>query len=164
MVLTYSSANRDPRVERPLSAGSNSFRQFIEAHETAVFTFCFRMLGRTETAEAVAETAFLDICPCFPTISLVDVLAAAANRCREQLRCSEPMRETAVNDIQYLFNQLPIPEREVMALRYGCQLNFTEIAAILNSSGESVRNTLRQGRWRTANLEQARLAGQNVSI
>jgi len=100
------------------------------------------MLGSDRTAESVAEKAFLDICPCFPAVSLVDVLSAAAVRCREQLRYSGLLRETAVNDIQHLFNQLPVPEREVMALRYGCKLNFTEIAAILNSSGEAVRNTL----------------------
>ncbi len=138
-----------------------SFQQFVRAYETAVFTFCYRMLGSSRTAEAVAETAFLDTCPRFPAVSLVDVLAAAVARCREQGRYGGYLAETAVTDIQHLFNQLPVAEREVMALRYGCQLNFAEIAAILNSSGESVRNMLRQGRWRTANLEQARLANQN---
>jgi DNA-directed RNA polymerase specialized sigma24 family protein len=138
-----------------------SFQQFVKVHETAVFTFCYRMLGNNRTAESVAETAFLDTCPCFPAVSLVDVLAAAVVRCREQLRYSGLLRETAVTDIQHLFNQLPVPEREVMALRYGCQLNFAEIAAILKTSGEVVRNMLRQGRWRTANLEQARLSNQN---
>ena len=138
-----------------------SFQQFVKAYETAVFTFCYRMLGNNGIAESAAEKAFLDICPRFPAVSQVDVLTTAAVRCREQLRYSGLLRETAVTDIQHLFNQLPVPEREVMALRYGCKLNFTEIAAILNSSGESVRNMLRQGRWRTANLEQARLAKQN---
>jgi len=134
-----------------------SFQQFVKVHETAVFTFCYRMLGSCRTAESVAETAFLDTCPRFPAVSLVDVLAAAASRCREQLPCSGSLRETAVNDIQHLFNQLPVPEREVMTLRYSCKLNFTEIAAILNTSGEAVRSALRQGRWHAAKLEQARL-------
>jgi len=48
-----------------------------------------------------------------------------------------------------------------MALRYGCRLNFEEIATVLGLSAEDVRATLRQGRWRVANLEMARLAGQN---
>jgi len=134
-----------------------SFQQFVEVHETAVFTFCFRMLGSGRKAESVAETAFLDTCPRFPAVSLVDVLAAAAIRCRQQLRSSGPLRETAVNDIQHLFNQLPVPEREVMTLRYSCKLNFAEIATILNTSGEAVRSALRQGRWHAAQLEQARL-------
>ncbi len=68
---------------------------------------------------------------------------------------------TTVDDIQHLFNQLPVPEREVMALRYGCKLNFSAIDAILNSSGEAIRNALRQGRWHAANLERARLTTQN---
>lgn len=161
MLLALSPAAESTGIESSVRAVCSSFQQFVLAHETAVFTFCYRMLGSSGAAESVAETAFLDTCPRFPAVSLMDVLAAAAVRCREQLRYSGPLRETAVTNIQYLFNQLPVSEREVMALRYGCQLNFTEIAAILNSSGDFVRDTLRQGRWRTANLEQARLAGQN---
>jgi DNA-directed RNA polymerase specialized sigma24 family protein len=138
-----------------------SFQQFVKVHETAVFTFCYRMLSNTSLAETAAETAFLDACPRFPAVSLVDVLAAARNRCREVLQHYGCLGETAVTDIQHLFNQLPVPEREVMALRYGCKLNFAEIAAVLDTSGEAVRDALRQGRWHAANLEQIRVAGQH---
>lgn len=155
----YASATVEP-VEGQASIRAY-FHQFVKVHETAVFTFCYRMLSNTGLAESAAETAFLDTCPRFPAVSLVDVLAAARGRCREVLLQCGCLGETAVTDIQSLFNQLPIPEREVMALRYGCKLNFAEIAAILNSSGEVVRNTLRQGRWRAANLEQIRLADQH---
>ncbi len=164
MLLT-SNPKEDPlATELSAQVIGTSFEQFVKLHETAVFTFCYRMLGSTRTAEDMAETAFLDVCPRFPAVSLVDVLVAARGRCRIQLRFVEYLRETAVTDIQLLFNKLPVPEREVMALRYGCKLNFTEIAAILNTSGEVVRNTLRQGRWRAANLGQASLANKNQPI
>ncbi|MCB8985868.1 MAG: hypothetical protein H6659_18715 [Ardenticatenaceae bacterium] len=138
-----------------------SFRQFVEMHETAVFTFCYRLLGSAAVAEDVAEAAFEEVYARFPAVSLVDVLAAARRRCRQRRRERWAGPETAVADIQCLFNGLTVSECEVMALRYGCRLNFEEIATVLGLSAEDVRATLRQGRWRVANLEMARLAGQN---
>lgn len=158
MALTLRSAKESIEKE---TAACISFQQFVQLHETAVYTFCYRMLGSRHPAESAAECAFLDTCPRFPAVSLVDVLTAAVLRCREQLRGRGLWGETAVNDVQHVFNQLPVPEREVMALRYGCQLNFTEIASILNTSGEGVRDALRQARWHAVSLESARLARQN---
>lgn len=161
MLLTLSPVVDPTGIELPTHVNGSSFQQFVQIHETAVYTFCYRMLSRAEAAETVAEKAFLDVCPQFPDVSLIDVLSAARCRCREQLLHGRPLRVTAVTDIQHLFNQLPVPEREVMALRYGCKLNFAEMSAILNSSCEDVRHDLQQGRWRAANLEQARLTNQN---
>jgi DNA-directed RNA polymerase specialized sigma24 family protein len=160
VLLSLSPAAELTEIEPSVRIDCSSFQQFVLTHETAVFTFCYRMLGSAGMAETAAETAFLDACPHFPAVSLVDVLAAARGRCREVLQHQGRWRETAVSDVQHLFNQLPVPEREVMALRYGCKLNFSEIAGILNSSGQTVRDALRQGRWHAANLEQIRLADQ----
>ncbi len=132
-----------------------TFEQFVTAHQTAVFTFCFRMLGNNKLAECAAAKAFQDVYPRFPNIILIHVLTAACCRCRQQMRHHQP-RPTAVDDIQHLFNQLSIPEREVMTLRYACKLNFSQIAAVLNISSEAVRVALRQGRWQVANsIEQS---------
>ena len=131
----------------------NSFQQFVKAHETAVFTFCFRMLGNNKLAENTAARAFRDEYTHFPHISLLTVLAAASHHCRRQLHHDYPPTNTAVNDIQHIFAQLTIPEREVMALRYACKLDFSEIASVLNSSSETVRVTLRQGRWHVATIK-----------
>lgn len=137
------------------------FQQFVQRHETAVFTFCYRMLGNTVMADCVAATAFQNVYAHFPTVSLVDVLVVARRYCRHQLQNGKLVEETAVADIQRLFNQLEVYEREAVALRYGCKLNFDEIARILGTTCEAVRATLQQGRWHIANLEQTRLASQN---
>lgn len=162
MVLSLFSVNPDPVVDWPERAICGSFREFVQVYETAVFTFCYRLLGDAATAECVAAAAFQEIHAHFPAVSLVDVLAAARRCCLVQQQTGRVCgANTAVNDIQYLFDQLPMSEREVMALRYGCKLNFAEMAAVLNTSCETVRAALRQGRWHVANLAQIRLAGQN---
>ena len=162
MALTLCLVNPDPVVNRPERAVYESFREFVQVYETAVFTFCYRLLGDAATAECVAAAAFQEIHARFPAVSLVDVLGAARRCCLKQRQTGRVCgTDTAVTDIQYLFDQLPMPEREVMALRYGCKLDFAEMAAVLNTTCEAVRAALRQGRWRVANLEQLRLAGQN---
>ena len=132
----------------------NSFQQFVKAHETAVFTFCFRMLSNTKLAEHAAARAFQDVAANFPRVSLLNVLALACRHCRKQLRQEYRPMKLATNDIQQIFGQLTIPEREVMALRYACKLDFSDIAVVLNTSSEAVRVTLRQGRWHVADMAQ----------
>lgn len=143
-------------AEEDEPATCSSFRRFVLAQQMAVYTFCFRLLGRAKIAETVTQTAFLDIYPQFPAASLVTVLAAARRRCHELLRHDGCPGETAADDIQHLHNYLPLPEREVMALRYGCKLNLNEIALILDTSRAAARLTLHQARWHVANMEQAR--------
>lgn len=137
----------------PSAAEFLTFQQFVSAHETAVFTFCFRMVGSNTLADCLAAKAFRDAYAHFPCVSLLTVLTSAAVHCRKHLPHDDHAADTAVHDIQQLFNQLTIPEREAMALRYACKLDFTQIAAVLHSSAEAVRVTLRQGRWHVANLE-----------
>ena len=149
MVHSLSTSGESVAVEPPLLAFS-TFPQFVMAHQTAVFTFCFRMLGNDRLAEWSAAKAFRDVYPRFPNITLIHVLTAACHRCRQRL-CHPYPGQTAVDDIQPFFDQLPIPEREVMTLCYACKLNFSEIAAVLNISSAAARVTLRQGRWQVAN-------------
>ncbi|MCL4262894.1 MAG: hypothetical protein KJ069_06750 [Anaerolineae bacterium] len=162
MQLTTEPAKERIAIEPSDEADCSSFEQFVREHETAVFTFCFRMLGDTAVAEYAASAAFQAVYLHFPAVSLLDVLAAARRCCQMQWRSGlVNMADTAVTDIQHLFNQLTLPEREVMALRYGCKLNFDEMALVLNTSCEALRDTLRRGRWRIARLEPVLLADQN---
>ncbi|MBK8987290.1 MAG: sigma-70 family RNA polymerase sigma factor [Chloroflexi bacterium] len=161
MLLTQDLTMTRVENEPPVRAKCSSFSQFVQMHETAVFTFCYRILANGRVAEMVAETAFLDASAHFPDVSLINVLATARRRCRDQLQRGGFVTETAVADIQSLFNNLPLPEREALALRYGCKLNFDEIAHVLETSCAVVRATLRQGRWRIAGLEQTRQSHLN---
>jgi len=159
-VTSFREAQEDSAVKECKPRANSSFRQFVLAHEAAVFTYCFRMLGDAERADMAAQTAFLDIYPHFPAVSLVIVLAAAHRRYQELLGDGGPVRETAVDNVQHLFKHLPVPEREVVALWYGCRLSLTEIAVVLETSCAVVRLRLQQGRWHAAGLEQSRSSGQ----
>lgn len=162
MLLTTDLAKERMQIEPGVPAGCASFEQFVRLYETAVFTFCYRMLADTAAADCVAAMAFQQVYPYFPAVSLLDVLAVARRRCLAQWQASRNYEgKTAVDAIQILFNNLPLPEREALALRYGCKLNFDEIAHILGTSCEAVRAHLRQGRWRIASLEQTRLSTPN---
>jgi DNA-directed RNA polymerase specialized sigma24 family protein len=150
------------QIEPGVPAGCASFEQFVRLHETAVFTFCYRMMGDMAVVDCVAAAAFRHVYHRFPAVSLLDVLAAARPRCLVQGPGGRNYEgKTAVDAVQILFNNLPLPEREALALRYGCKLNFDEIAYVLNTSCEAVRGTLRQGRWRIAGLEQTHLSTPN---
>jgi DNA-directed RNA polymerase specialized sigma24 family protein len=141
----------------------SSFSQFVTAYDTAVYSYCYRMLGSAGAAEAAAETAFLDAYSLFPAVSLPQVLAAARCRCRRQLQQNGRLAKTAVDEMQSLYDQLPVSEREVMALRYGCRLGVAEIAAVLDASCDCVRQTLQQGRIRAVSLVQLSVAHPNRS-
>jgi DNA-directed RNA polymerase specialized sigma24 family protein len=132
-------------IVRPVLVDKVSFQQFVKAQETAVYTFCFRLLGNACLAEQAAQTAFLDVCSRFPDISLADVLIAARRRCGEQSQCQDKGLR-ATTDNQYLFYNLTLPEREVLALYYGCQLCVADMATILNCSVGAVRANLLQAR------------------
>jgi DNA-directed RNA polymerase specialized sigma24 family protein len=162
VLLTSDRAGERKQIESGLQADCASFEQFVQAHETAVFTFCYRMLGDMAVAECAAAAVFQQVYPHFPVVSLLDVLAAAHRRCLALWQASRVYEgKTEVDATQALFNNLPLPEREALALRYGCKLNFDEIAHVLETSCEAVRATLRQGRWRIAGLEQTRLSTPN---
>jgi DNA-directed RNA polymerase specialized sigma24 family protein len=148
-------------AEEDEPATCSSFQHFVLAQQMAVYTFCYRLLGSAKTAEMAAQTAFQDIYPQFPAASLVTVLAAARRRCHELLRREGCPGEMAADDIQHLYNYLPLPEREVMALQYGCKLALNEVAVVLDTFCAAIRLTLQQARWRAANLERARFDNQS---
>ncbi len=150
------------QIESGLQTGSASFEQFVQAHETAVFTFCYRMLADTTAADCVAAMAFQHVYPHFPAVSVLDVLAAAHRRCLAQWPASQVHEgKTAVDAAQILFNNLPLLDRGALALRYACKLSFDEIAYVLNISCEAVHAALRQGQWRIAGLEETHLSTPN---
>ena len=140
-------------MESPVVVDKASFQQFVRARETAVYTFCYRTVGNAHLAETIAQKAFLDVCSRFPAVSLADVLGAARCRCWALLRQGDDYgRETAVTNNQALFNSFALPEREVLALYYGCQLRVDEIAIILDCSVATVRAMLLQARRHAIDL------------
>lgn len=136
----------------PVLVDKASFHKFVKAQETAVYTFCFRLLGNPHLAESAAQNAFLDVCSPFPAVSLVDVLVAARRRCHEQLERGNGRRNMSLRNNQYLFDGLTIREREVLALYYGCQLGVREMAEILDCSVGVVRAGLLQARCHALEL------------
>jgi DNA-directed RNA polymerase specialized sigma24 family protein len=144
------------RIETSAQDDFSSFRQYVLAYESTVFTFCYRMLGNAEVAESIAVEAFLDMHSRFPGVTHLDVLASARRRCCQQLQHRGRLIETMDFDIQNLFNALAVREREVMTLHYACKLNLAEIATILDTPCAAVRDILRQGRWHATRLGQVK--------
>jgi hypothetical protein len=86
VLLTTKLVEERMAIKPTVQAGCSSFEQFVRAHETAVFTFCVRMVDDTGMAETIAQKSFLDTSPRFPDLSLADVLVAACKYCRRQLQ------------------------------------------------------------------------------
>lgn len=118
------------------------YRQFVQAHETAVYTFCMYMLGDAQKAEATAEAAFVDS---YPTDAHLHVLANAYRRLQHT-----PLPSTVAEGLPPLIEKLSSTDRALIALRYGCHLRPAELSIVTGIPINQIRQQLYRARLQMA--------------
>ncbi len=138
------------------------FERFYEEHRNAVFGFLVRRVGRPAAEDAFQET-FLRALRGYDRLEHGRHLRAwiftIAARVAIDLGRSRPAdtlslgEETAVvedsrpawAELEHLAEQLPPTERAAVVLRYGYDLPYAEIGAVLGSSEDAARQAASSG-------------------
>ena len=158
---------------------SEAFAKVVEFHQSAVYNFCFRMLGDPYEAEDAAQETFIRA---FKAIKSYDrtrsfstwILSIAAHYCIDQLR-RKKIQVTSMEDQPYLEIRDPGPNPEsVLSMRedqqrirsllsvlsdtdraaiimfYWYEYSYEEIANSLGLSLSAVKSRLHRARSRLA--------------
>jgi RNA polymerase sigma-70 factor (ECF subfamily) len=169
-------------VRRTLHGDSQAFDILIECHVSTLYRIVRRMCSDQAEAEAITQEAFLRAWENLPRSKadapfwpwLVQI---AVNAARDALKKSRPldfadlpedsaqavaadepgpeeMVEQAEGQAQLAaaVEQLPIPYRMVIALRYQAEMSYDEIAAALNLPVNTARTHLRRAKQRLKQL------------
>jgi len=137
------------------------FERFYEAHREEIFAFLVRRLGRNRAEDAFQET-FLRALRSYGRLNHGRALRAwvytiAGRVSIDELRRTRPYTAPpdwleAVDEgrppyaeIEHLTSRLPPTERAAVVLRYGYDLDYTDIGAALGSSPEAARQAASAG-------------------
>jgi RNA polymerase sigma factor (sigma-70 family) len=135
------------------------FERFYEEHRDAVLAYLRRLLPR-EAAEDAWQETFLRALRAYPRLEHGRYLRAWVFRIAERVAIDDlrrrrpqgPMPEIADEDARpayaelvELTRRLPKKERAAVVLRYGYDLEYTDIGAALGSSGEAARQAASSG-------------------
>jgi RNA polymerase sigma factor (sigma-70 family) len=135
------------------------FETFYESHKTEVFRFLVRRLGRDAAEDAFQET-FLRALRAYSRLEHGEHLRAwaftIANRIvLDDVRRRRPEGELpelptedgrpAFEDLAPLTDELPPKERAAVVLRYGYDLDYDEIGAVLGSNETAARQAASAG-------------------
>jgi RNA polymerase sigma factor (sigma-70 family) len=135
------------------------FEHFYEEHKTDVLRFLRRKLGADRAEDAFQET-FLRALRAYGRLEHGEhlrawVLTIAQNVAVDTLRRTRPsgeLPETAADDsrpayaeLADLTNGLGAKERAAVVLRYGYDLSYEQIAAVLGSSPDAARQATSTG-------------------
>jgi RNA polymerase sigma factor (sigma-70 family) len=135
------------------------FETFYESHKTEVFRFLLRRLGRDAAEDAFQET-FLRALRAYSRLEHGEHLRAwaftIANRIvLDDVRRRRPEGELpelptedgrpAFEDLAPLTDELPPKERAAVVLRYGYDLDYDEIGAVLGSNETAARQAASAG-------------------
>jgi RNA polymerase sigma factor (sigma-70 family) len=135
------------------------FERFYEQHRDEVFGYLVRLVGRQVAEDAFQET-FLRALRGYPKLAHGRHLRAWAftiatrvvldlRRRREPaLLVAEPAssdERPAYAELEHLAGDLPATERAAVVLRYGYDLEYTDIATALGSSEEAARQAASSG-------------------
>jgi RNA polymerase sigma-70 factor (ECF subfamily) len=155
-----------------VAAGDQAdFEQLVQRHQQSVWRIAYRMLGCRQTAEDIAQEAFLRLYRAArryrPTATLRTYLYQVVTRlCLDSLRKKRPLvsgdleplsatgtapeqdllqreREQAV---QAALNRLPPKQRLALVLRYYEGLGGREIAVAMGTSSKAIERLLARGR------------------
>lgn len=154
-------------VQRCLDGDESSMRLLVERFQGLVFGLCYRMLGRREDAEDVAQDVFLRV---FRSLHGWDehrplkpwVMAIAANRCRTALgkRSVEPavtefhvdppaaasVSTDLAEEIELAVGKLRDEYRMCVVLFYQNELSLAEVAEIVQAPEGTVKTWLHRAR------------------
>lgn len=127
-----------------------AFGRVYQELSQPVYTICWRITQSRETAEDITHDVFVKLYSAPPDASVRNLRAwifqMARNRAidalRRNARTTEPDFVPADSfdhihlrmDLEAAFGKLPREEREILALHLNGQLNFKEIAGIVNLS------------------------------
>jgi RNA polymerase sigma factor (sigma-70 family) len=135
------------------------FERFYEEHRVEVFRFLTRRLGRERAEDAFQET-FLRALRGYPSLqhgrhlrawvyTIAARVVADENRRRpERAAISEEAAHDglpAYAELEHLAGHLPPTERAAVVLRYGYDLDYSDIATALGSSEEAARQAASSG-------------------
>ena len=158
---------------------SEAFANVVEAYQSAVYNFCYRMLGDPYEAEDAAQEAFIRA---YKAIKSYDrtrsfstwILSIAAHYCIDQLR-RKKIQVTSMDDQPYLeirdpgpnpelalsmreeqqrirslLNVLSDTDRAAVIMFYWYEFSYEEIAKSLDLSISAVKSRLHRARARLA--------------
>ena len=135
------------------------FERFYDQHRDEVFRFLVRRVGRDRAEDAFQET-FLRALRGYGSLShgrhlrawVYTIAARVAVDEGRRRSASADGREEAVHDglpayaeLEHLAGLLPPTERAAVVLRYGYDLEYSDIAAALGSSEEAARQAASSG-------------------
>jgi RNA polymerase sigma factor (sigma-70 family) len=135
------------------------FERFYEAHRDEVFGTLVRLLGRERAEDAFQET-FLKALKAYGALVHGEHLRAWVLTIAKRVATDELRRRSAGDDLpepaavdarpayaelEDLAADLPPKERAAVILRYGYDLDYDEIGAALDSSGEAARQAASSG-------------------
>jgi RNA polymerase sigma factor (sigma-70 family) len=135
------------------------FEEFYSAHRDRVYRLLVSRLGRQRAEDAFQET-FLRALRAYGDLRHGDQLGAWAATIAERVaidvhRRARPTEELddattwdsrpAHADLEHLAGRLPATERAAVVLRYGYDLDFEQIGAVLGSNATAARQATSAG-------------------
>jgi RNA polymerase sigma-70 factor (ECF subfamily) len=150
-----------------MSYDRNDIESIVRKHQAMVFSIAYHFFNNAHIAEEVAQDVFLQLFEKLETIQSADHLAAwlrrtTSHRCvdagrrkhnhheipmsnlpevPEESKESDPLRDER---LRALVASLPETPRMIVVLRYGQDMESTEIAAALNMPVATVRSHLQR--------------------
>ena len=135
------------------------FESFYDEHREEIYAFLLRRLGRERAEDAFQET-FLRALRAYPKLRHAEHLRAWAYTIASRIAIDEHRRPRADADLpelasldgrpafaqlEHLADELPPTERAAVVLRYGYDLEYTEIGVALGSNATAARQAASAG-------------------
>lgn len=135
------------------------FERFYDQHREEIFGFLVRRLGRDRAEDAFQET-FLRALRAYPKLKHGEYLRAWAYTIASRIAIDENRRPRADADLpelesldgrpafaqlEHLADRLPPTERAAVVLRYGYDLDYSDIGAALGSNATAARQAASAG-------------------
>jgi RNA polymerase sigma-70 factor, ECF subfamily len=159
----------DELMKRAADGDSAAFALLVRRHHERLRAFCSRWCGSAGAGDDVAQECFVEVwrrrALYVPQGKFKEYLfQIAANRCKNQRRAqgrqlgvttaaaheprthdSDPSSERIVlrerqHSIQLGLSKLPEPQREAVLLRYSAELDYAQIATLLEAPEATVRS------------------------
>ena len=136
------------------------FERFYEQHREEIFGFLVRRLGRDRAEDAVDAHARASRLRAYPKLQHGEHLRAWAYTIASRIAVDEHRRPRADADLpelasldgrpafaqlEHLADQLPPTERAAVVLRYGYDLDYSDIGAALGSNATAARQAASAG-------------------
>ena len=135
------------------------FERFYDEHREEIYAFLLRRLGRERAEDAFQET-FLRALRAYPKLRHAEHLRAWAYTIASRIAIDEHRRprpdadlpelasldgRPAFAQLEHLADELPPTERAAVVLRYGYDLEYTEIGVALGSNATAARQAASAG-------------------